>query len=120
MQLDFKKSIYPIEIILKAAYVFTDYAYIYIDENDDSYLIDFEVKDENNSRNIQGEFKNELLAQLIRKSISERTGNVREVIFQRALSSSMLMEDNTSGLNEKKDNDVNLDDVLVDWFDGRS
>lgn len=119
MQLSFKKTIYSIEIILKAAYVFTDRAYIYLDENEDSYIVDLEGKKDFDLKNIQGEFKNELLAQILRKTIAEKTLGVRELIYQRAMSSSMLIsESENSPPKDVEEVDYELDEILVDWFNG--
>ena len=44
MKIVLKKGIYPIDAILRAAYVFTDRAYIVLDEDEESIIVDFENK----------------------------------------------------------------------------
>lgn len=118
MRLEFKKSLYPLEVFMKAAYVFTDQAYIYFDENENYIFVDFEAKKGMDIIEIQGEFKNELLAQMLRKYVSEKTGGIRELILQRALSSSMILSNsNLLEYNNDNERDYDLDAILKDWFE---
>ena len=45
MHISFSKEIYPKSALLKAAYSFTDKAYIYIDVSASCYEVDVEAKD---------------------------------------------------------------------------
>ena len=61
------KEIYPKIALIKAAYHFTDTAYVFIRDESDSFVVEIELKElrgENN--NLVGNFKNELLAQTAR------------------------------------------------------
>lgn len=48
MRICVPKEIYPKVVVLKAAYQFTDRAYIYIQQTSEDYLIDMKPKDESN------------------------------------------------------------------------
>ena len=117
MKIVLKKGIYPIDAILRAAYVFTDRAYIVLDEDEESIIVDFENKSTDEELSInEGEFKNELLAQLVRNHIHDSSKRVRELIYQRAMSSSMLM---TEPIEEKTvEIDYDIEEILRDWFSG--
>lgn len=102
---------------MKAAYVFTDVAYIYLDDDDEFIYVHLEAKSNQDLLVIQGEMKNEALAQLLRESISERTGGLRELIYQRAMSSSMIVEEkHLFNKEETATADFDLENILVDWF----
>ena len=47
VSLRYKKSLYPLDIIKKAAFVFTEYAYILLDEEGDSFIVYLKAKDGN-------------------------------------------------------------------------
>lgn len=57
MRICVPKEIYPKIVVLKAAYQFTDRAYIYIQQTSEDYLIDMKPKDESNQI-VEDEFKN--------------------------------------------------------------
>lgn len=121
MEIKFSKSIYSIEQILRAAYVFTDQAYIHLDDDEKYIYVYMDAKEQSDLSNIQGELKNEVLAQVLRESISVRTKSIRDLIFQRAMSSSMIVPDNYfSDLQFEECLAVDLEPILKDWFDGES
>ncbi len=119
MEIKFSKRIYTIQQIVKAAYVFTEQAYIHLDDDEGYIYVYLEPKNDSENLEIQGEFKNEVLAQVLRETINERTKNIRELIFQRALSSSMVMsETQVHELDNKEHIDFELESILKDWFEG--
>lgn len=119
MEIKFSKSMYTIEQIMKASYVFTDQAYIYLDDDEKYIYVYLDAKKQVDLSEIQGELKNEVLAQVLRESISVRTKNIRELIFQRAMSSSMIVPDNYfSKLQAEEQVDFELEPILDDWFNG--
>lgn len=118
MKLQFSKSIYTVEQTVRAAYLFTDQAYIYLDDDKNNIYVMLEAKESLDEDKIAGELKNELLAQRIRADIEKKTGGIRELIFRRALSSSMIFSDEDIMLLEKKSESHNeLDEILKDWFE---
>lgn len=119
MDIKFRKGIYTANQILKAAYVFTDQAYILLDDDAEYIYVHLEAKDGYDISSIQGELKNEVLAQIVRESINMKTRNIRELIYQRAMSSSIIVPDNYySELDRETPVDFELTPILKDWFDG--
>lgn len=117
MRLRFRKNVYSSRQILRAAYVFTDQAYIYLDDDEKYTYVYIDAKENGDISEIQGELKNEVLAQVLRDSINERTKTIRDVIFQRAMSSSMIVPDKFfSNLEESEQVDFDLEPILKDWF----
>ena len=111
-----QKSLYPLDAVLKASYTFTEQAYIHLDEDDESYLVEIRVKSKSDSEEtITGEFYNELLAQIVRKQIRNETQTIRELVFQRAMSSSMIASQNVEGSDDGCEYD--LEQILKDWFE---
>jgi His-Xaa-Ser system protein HxsD len=85
------KELYNKTVVLKAAYLFTDRAYIYIQQTDANYVLNIKLKpgvDEITA----DEFKNELLAQAVRYELFEQTKDVRKLIAMRALATAIVGE----------------------------
>ena len=121
IQLPIPKSLYPAQTVLKAAYAFIDTCYIYITETTDNWVVHLSVKDSISDVSIQAkEFKNELLFQAVHLRIYEQTHVIRELLLARAMSSSMILENNQIPpvLHEEEDiSDEELKSILVSWFD---
>lgn len=124
MKIQYSKEFYSKEALLKAAYHFTDKAYVYLGVDGNSFFVDFAAKDgaEFNIDKLENEFKNELLAQVIHQTVSKETTTLRELLVARALSSTMVDESTTSNVNT--DNGPmsvaaqnELDAIAKDWFD---
>ena len=108
------KEIYLKEPILKAAYIFSDENYVYVDDSESEYIVKIECKSESKKEIIDKEFINEVIAQTVRYNIMLKTLNIRELILGRALATTMI---NDSQVYENNEEDTNLDDILVNWFD---
>ena len=110
------KNIYVKESILKAAFVFSDKFYLYIDDDTDYFLIKVESKNKEENENVMldKDFVNEVIAQTVRYNIMQQTKNIRELILGRALASTMI---NDASKYENEEINTNLNDILVDWFD---
>lgn len=124
MRIQYSKEFYSKEALLKAAYHFTDKAYVYLGVEGSNFFVDFSAKDDIafDMDKLENEFKNELLAQIIHQTVSKETTALRELLVARALSSTMVDESTTS--NVSTDNgpmsvvDQNeLDAIAKDWFD---
>lgn len=112
----FTKQIYDQDALLKAAYRFTDNAYIHLDVDENNYIVSIEPK-ENNITVHEKEFQNEILAQMIRRKITNQTKVVRELMLARAFSSTLIGNyDNETFQNDKAD-EFRDNDILMDWFD---
>ncbi len=115
MRFMFSKEIYDKDALLKAAYVYTDKAYIHIDADKESYIVDINMKENAEGEEIQLEsFQNEILAQMVRRDIHEKTKSIRELILARAFSSTLISEVPSY---QPEEGTVDIDDILKDWFE---
>ena len=98
----YAKEFYSKEVILKAAYAFTDRLYIHLDADETHYKVQLISKSEEdkNEEELYAEFENELIAQETRRMIAEQTKSVREMIVARALSSTIV--------NKVEEDDIDL------------
>lgn len=122
MRIQYDKEFYSKEALLKAAYHFTDRAYVYLGVEDGSFFVDFTAKGgiQFDKEKLENEFKNELLAQVIHQTVSKETTVLRELLVARALSSTMVDEGISSDAVESpmtEDALDALDAIAKDWFD---
>lgn len=122
MRIQYDKEFYSKEALLKAAYHFTDRAYVYLGVEDGSFFVDFTAKGgiQFDKEKLENEFKNELLAQVIHQTVSKETTVLRELLVARALSSTMVDEGISSDSTESpmtEDAQDELDAIAKDWFD---
>lgn len=122
MRIRYDKEFYSKEALLKAAYHFTDRAYVYLGVEDGSFFVDFTAKGgtQFDKEKLENEFKNELLAQVIHQTVSKETTVLRELLVARALSSTMVDEGIFSDAAESpmtEDAQDELDAIAKDWFD---
>ena len=68
MKFKFKKELYSKTALLKAAYNFTDKAFVHLDADDDYYLVELEMK-EGELPVLEKDFTNEMIAQSVRHEI---------------------------------------------------
>ncbi len=113
MNYKFNKNIYDKEALIKAAYRFTDISYVHLDVDKNNYIVDLHLKDDSCSIT-EEEFKNTLLAEMVRLNIAARTKNVRELILARAFSSTIIENKETEKPDE---NDFDINSILTDWFE---
>lgn len=110
----FCKELYSKIALIKAAYNFTDKAYVHLDADDMYYYVTVEPKDLEKGVSEQ-EFINEMLTQSVRHEVYQQTKNIRELLLARALASSLIVD-------EELVDDGNCDgafaenDILKDWF----
>ena len=116
-----KKSVYPSEVMLKAAYAFINDYYIHFDETETDWIIEIQPKSGGTLDNhIAALFENELIAQTVRLNVYHQTHTVRELLLARSLASTLIekediMEDIV--LDESDISDEALDAILTDWFE---
>ena len=110
----FQKEIYPRTVLLKAAFNFTDRAYIHLDSDDKYYIADIENKDGKFDIS-EKEFINEMLIQAARYQVSRDTKNIRELIYARAMASTLIEEESADSVEENES--VDMTEILKDWFD---
>ena len=95
MRFRFSKEIYDKGALLKAAYAYTDRAYIHIDVDEDHYIVDVNMKDNAEDSDVKLEaFQNEILA--------------------RAFASTMI---SVVPSYQPEEGTVDIDDILTDWFE---
>lgn len=125
MRILYPKELYSKEALLKAAYHFTDNYYIYLGVEGDSFFVDFSAKGNAaiDSDMLQNQFKNEILAQVIHQSISSETSDLRKLLVARALSSTMVdEEENTPDSKPETMSEESLGELAAiakDWYDGK-
>lgn len=99
------EDIYPLTVVMKTAYMFIDKVYIYFDYEKANLLrVEFTSKEEYNKSSMEkmvGEFYNELLNQVLRLKIFEKTKNIRELILGRALYSTCIETEKTENTSEE-------------------
>lgn len=129
--LQYSRELYPHTALLKAAYSFTDRAYIHLDADSSHYLVELTQKD-GREPVLPSEFDNEMLEQALRHEVYLQTRTIRELLVARTVSSAMIElvdEDALPIIEETQgaDNpfDVELDStidntpeaILADWFE---
>jgi len=113
MEITIAKSIYPKTAVLKAAYQFTDRAYIYVQPTAENYIISFKPKQASDEV-ASDEFMNELLAQTVRYELFLQTKDIRKLIAMRALASTIVGEQEEVPVTSQT---FQEDDILKDWFE---
>ena len=84
------KDFYPREVIIQASYVKLEKFYIYLDQDEDYYLVDLRYKEEskNNKNELEGavkEFLDELIEARSYLDQLKRSAELRQTILERAL-----------------------------------
>lgn len=113
MEFKFNKSFYPKSVLIKSAYSFTDRAYLHLDEDEQYYIVDITFKDGNEFD--FKEFKNEMLCQSARYEVYKQTKELRKLTVARALASTVISKLPEENIEYE---DIDIDSVLKDWFDG--
>ena len=114
-KLKFKKELYSKTALIKAAYNFTDKAYVHLDSDDKYYYVTLDMKESGKEEISEHEFENEMLAQSVRHEIYNQTKNIRELLLARAMATSVVM--GQDALEEIPENDTFCEDeILKDWF----
>lgn len=112
-EIKISKELYPKIVVLKTAYQFTDSAYIFVNIEDDNYIVEIEEKEQ--PVNIEKAFKEELLAQALRYEIFLKTKNIRELLVARAVASSSY--GNITDERDVIEKDFDIESIVTDWFD---
>lgn len=116
-QLKYSRELYSKIALIKAAYNFTDRAYLHLDADKDYYYVSISAKMGHDEIS-DNEFENEILAQSARHEIYLQTKNIRELMLARAVATSVVspkyeeIESDT-----ETENEFSEDEILKDWFD---
>lgn len=110
----FNKELYHKIALIKAAYNFTDKAYIHLDADENYYYVNIEPK--NGQSNItEQEFINEILTQSVRHEVYQQTKNIRELLLARAMATSVIVDEDMVDDSECDDT-FTESEILKDWF----
>ena len=110
----FCKELYSKIALIKAAYNFTDIAYVHLDADDKYYYVDIEPKQEGNDVSEQ-RFVNEMLVQGVRHEVYQQTKNIRELLLARAMATSVIVDEDLID-NEECNEVFEESEILRDWF----
>ena len=114
MELRYSKELYSKQVLLKAAYHFTDKYYLHLDCTAAEYIVEITPKDNlNPDPSLPGIFHNEILAQATRETILLESKEIRELIMGRAFASTIIDEVDTEDSEEYGETDDNL---FEDWY----
>lgn len=116
-QLRYRRELYSKIALIKAAYNFTDRAYVHLDADEKYYYVLISAKDEQEEI-FDDEFENEILAQSARHEIYLQTKNIRELMLARAVATSVVVPRNEDELLDSEiEHEFSEDEILKDWFD---
>ena len=113
-EMKFSKELYSKIALIKAAYNYTDIAYVHLDADDIYYYVSIENKNPGQEINEQ-HFINEMLAQSVRHEIYQQTKNIRELLLARAAATSVIVENGIEE-NEEVHGLFSENEILKDWF----
>lgn len=111
MEYHFDKSLYPKAALIKAAFSFTDRAYLHLDQTNKNWVV--LIKQKESCAIKYEEFENEMLAQSARCLINQQTKNVRQLILGRALASTLVVQNSSTEENQE---DMDISGALKSWF----
>lgn len=89
-KLKFNKELYSKTALIKAAYNFTDKAYVHLDSDDKYYYVTLDMKESGKEEISEHEFENEMLAQSVRHEIYNQT-KILENFYWRELWRQVLL-----------------------------
>jgi len=110
----FSKEMYSKIALIKAAYNFTDRAYVHLDSDDKYYYVTIEPKNDTIEIREQ-DFINEILTQSVRHEVYQQTKNIRELLLARAMATSLIVDEELLSENEQADT-FDEEGILKDWF----
>lgn len=84
----FRKELYSKVSLIKAAYNFTDQAYVHLDADTEYFYVSIEPKHAGYEIS-KPDFINEKLTQSVRHEVYQQTKNIRELLLARAMASSV-------------------------------
>jgi len=113
----FQKDLYPKIALLKAAYTYTDSAYIHLDADSEYYYVELEIKQGAEPID-EKQFLNEMLTQSVRHMVYQQTKNIRELMLARAMATTIVGDTEVFDIEESSQEDFMEEDLLKDWFDG--
>lgn len=114
MRFWYRKEMYPKVAVVKAAYHFTDVAYLHLDCDEECYIVDIIPKKGKIVE--ERDFENQILAQVARNEIYRQTKEIREITLARALASSIVENDDEDADTDTEES-ISAKTILRNWFD---
>jgi len=111
----FNKEMYSKTALIKAAYNYTDRAYIHLDADEKYYYVDIAVKDGEEEISEQ-DFINEMLVQNVRHEVYEQTKDIRKLLLARTMATSVILDDEDASDISTED-EYAEEDIVKDWFE---
>ena len=115
MKFRFKKELYSKIALMKAAYNYTDKAFVHLDADKDYFYVDIEMRPEA-AHITEEEFANEMLVQSLRHEVYLQTKNIRELLLARAMATTVITEQGAEENLQGGDELYTEDGILKDWF----
>ncbi len=119
-RLRFDDRLFCREAVLKASYLFLDEYYIHLSyASEHEITVELTAKPGVNAEGIDSRFGNELIAQMVRYSLSVSNKGIKELILGRALYSTCIdMEELAEEPAPEFQADApDLDSIATDWFE---
>lgn len=111
----FAKELYSKTALIKAAYNFTNRAFVHLDADSKYYYVELKMKTPDDQIS-EDEFVNEMLTQSVRHEVFKQTRNIRELIYARAMATSVVYDSEKQVEEENVDSKFSEDEILKDWF----
>ena len=104
---DVDESIYTLEILFRACYMFTDRAYLYLRREKQGHVtVHITTKEQvDDPSRLAGEFVNELLDYRVRSLVSAESGKIRELIVAEAFAEGSLLDEPSEDDTLNQDSD---------------
>lgn len=112
--LKFRKELYSKIALIKAAYNFSDSAYVHLDADENYYYVTVEAK-KSGCELTENDFVNEMLTQSVRHEVYQQTKNIRKLLLARAMATSVIADKDT--IDDENEDSYIESDVLKDWFE---
>lgn len=109
----FCKELYSKTALIKAAYNFTDRAYLHLDADELYYYVTIFPKQEEEIVS-EEEFINEMLTQSVRHEVYQQTKNIRELLLARAMATSVVVDEKL--IDDFEEEFFEENEILKDWF----
>lgn len=109
----FRKELYSKVALIKAAYNYTDQAYVHLDADSDYFYVSIEPRHAG-CEICEQDFTNEMLTQSVRHEVYQQTKNIRELLLARAMASSVIVDEHL--VEEDQDSTFTESEILKDWF----
>lgn len=119
MELAFSKGLYEKSALLKAAYSFTEVAYLHLSQDDKNWYVSWHNKP---GETLPSEaFENALIEQQLRKELLHESRDLRTVLLARAMASTLVetsqTADETFGNPAVSADTPFANDILKGWFE---